>query len=106
MMSEQSSDVKPSGKSGKVLVVILVVALVLLLGAIATIFVREGNLKQTNARLMVAYAQLDSIGEEMDSKIVQIEQLGGNVEELTAVRIPWSGKKKDCLKRVCGRANR
>jgi flagellar basal body-associated protein FliL len=97
MMSEQSSDVKPSGKSGKVLVVILVVALVLLLGAIATIFVREGNLKQTNARLMVAYAQLDSIGEEMDSKIVQIEQLGGNVEELTAVRDSLEREKEGLL---------
>jgi FtsZ-binding cell division protein ZapB len=74
-----------------------VVALVLLLGAIATIFVREGNLKQTNARLMVAYAQLDSIGEEMDSKIVQIEQLGGNVEELTAVRDSLEREKEGLL---------
>jgi chromosome segregation ATPase len=46
---------------------------------------------------MVAYAQLDSIGEEMDSKIVQIEQLGGNVEELTAVRDSLEREKEGLL---------
>jgi hypothetical protein len=66
-------------------------------GALALNFVRENNLKDTNARLMVAYSQLDSIGNEMDSKIMQIEQLGGNVEELTTIRDSLELEKESLL---------
>jgi regulator of replication initiation timing len=79
------------------LIYVVAILAVLLVGALALNFVRENNLKDTNARLMVAYSQLDSIGNEMDSKIMQIEQLGGNVEELTTIRDSLELEKESLL---------
>jgi hypothetical protein len=79
------------------LIYVVAILAVLLVGALALNFVRENNLKNTNARLMVAYSQLDSIGNEMDSKILQIEQLGGNVEELTTIRDSLELEKESLL---------
>jgi regulator of replication initiation timing len=99
-MSEQANSTPPtseSRKSNKTLIYVVAILAVLLVGALALNFVRENNLKDTNARLMVAYSQLDSIGNEMDSKIMQIEQLGGNVEELTTIRDSLELEKESLL---------
>jgi regulator of replication initiation timing len=99
-MSEQANSTPPtseSRKSNKTLIYVVAILAVLLVGALALNFVRENNLKNTNARLMVAYSQLDSIGNEMDSKIMQIEQLGGNVEELTTIRDSLELEKESLL---------
>jgi regulator of replication initiation timing len=99
-MSEQANSTPPtseSRKSNKTLIYVVAILAVLLVGALALNFVRENNLKNTNARLMVAYSQLDSIGNEMDSKILQIEQLGGNVEELTTIRDSLELEKESLL---------
>lgn len=99
-MSEQANSTPPtseSRKSNKTLIYVVAILAVLLVGALALNFVRENNLKDTNARLMVAYSQLDSIGNEMDSKILQIEQLGGNVEELTTIRDSLELEKESLL---------
>lgn len=100
-MSEQISNTPPPSKepkkSGKVLIYVVAVLAVLLVGALVLNFIRENNLKETNAKLMVAYSQLDSIGNEMDTKIVQIEELGGNVEELTLIRDSLESEKEGLL---------
>jgi hypothetical protein len=100
-MSEQTNNAsKPSTepkKSNKVLIYVVAVLAVLLVGALVLNFIRESNLKETNAKLMVAYSQLDSIGQEMDSKIIQIEQLGGDVEELTVIRDSLEREKENLL---------
>lgn len=99
-MSEQANNTTPSAeprKSNKTMIYVAAVLAVLLVGALVLNFIRENNLKDTNAKLMVAYSQLDSIGNEMDSKIVQIEQLGGNVEELTAIRDSLELEKESLL---------
>ena len=99
-MSEQANNTTSSAeprKSNKTLIYVVAILAVLLVGALVLNFIRENNLKDTNARLMVAYSQLDSIGNEMDSKIVQIEQLGGNVEELTAIRDSLELEKESLL---------
>ena len=100
-MSEQTNNTsKPSAepkKSNKVLIYVVAVLAVLLVGALVLNFIRESNLKETNAKLMVAYSQLDSIGQEMDSKIIQIEQLGGDVEELTVIRDSLEREKESLL---------
>lgn len=100
-MSEQSGNAlqepNPTKKSNKVLIYVVAILAVLLVAALVINFIREDNLKQTNARLMVAYSQLDSIGKEMDSKIIQIEELGGNIEELTIVRDSLEREKQGLL---------
>lgn len=99
-MSEQTNDTKTSPqpkKTNRVLIYVVAGLAVLLVGALVLNFIRENNLKETNAKLMVAYSQLDSIGQEMDKKIVQIEQLGGNVEELTMIRDSLEQEKVDLL---------
>ena len=74
-MSEQTNNTTPSTepkKSNRTLIYVVAILAVLLVGALVLNFIRENNLKDTNAKLMVAYSQLDSIGKEMDSKIMQI----------------------------------
>lgn len=100
-MSTQTDNTRPETstpkKSNKILIYVVAALAVLLVAALVVNFMREDNLKKTNARLMVAYSQLDSIGREMDQKIIEIDQLGGNVEELTAVRDSLEREKEGLL---------
>jgi hypothetical protein len=100
-MSTQTDNTRPETalpkKSNKILIYVVAILAVLLVAALVVNFMREDNLKKTNARLMVAYSQLDSIGSEMDQKIIQIEQLGGNVEELIVVRDSLEREKTGLL---------
>ena len=96
-MSDLSKNNPSSGtepkKSSKVLIIVVATLAVLLVAALVINFMREKELKQRNADLMVAYSSLDSIGNEMKQKIFEIEQLGGNVEELIVVRREKNHKK-------------
>ena len=100
-MSTQTENPRPETttqkKSNKILIYVVAILAVLLVAALVVNFMREDNLKKTNARLMVAYSQLDSIGNEMDQKILQIEQLGGNVDELIMVRDSLEREKTGLL---------
>lgn len=100
-MSDQSSGPSPSTpapkKSGKALVYVVAALAVLLVAALVVNFMRENNLKERNAELMVAYARLDSIGNEMQAKIVEIEQLGGNIDTLQMIRDSLETEKTDLL---------
>jgi len=87
----------PQKKSGKVLIYVVAILAVVLVGILVLNFIREGKLKQTNAELMVAYGRLDSIGNELQSKIVQIEELGGNIDELTVIKDSLEREKVDLL---------
>jgi len=88
------SDIKnnnPSGdgagkKSGKVLIYVVVILAVVLAAMLIVNFIREGKMKQTNAELLLTYGRLDSISDELQSKIVQIQELGGNIEELKMIQ--------------------
>ena len=84
-------------KSGKVLIYVVAALAVLLVAALVVNFIRENNLKESNAKLMIAYSQLDSIGNEMDIKIVEIEELGGDVVELSLVRDSLEQEKEGLL---------
>lgn len=89
-MSEQSGNISSSSsepkKSNKTLIIVVVGLAVLLVAALVINFIRENNLKEKNAELMVAYSRLDSIGTEMESKIIEIEQLGGNIDTLQMIK--------------------
>jgi cell division protein ZapB len=75
-----------SRKSNRTLIYVVVGLAVLLVAAIVINIVRENNLKERDRELMVAYDRLDSIGTELNDKIVEIRRLGGNVEELEQAR--------------------
>lgn len=89
-MNEQSNNISSSAsepkKSNKTLIYVVVGLAVLLVAALVVNFIRENNLKERNAELMVAYSRLDSIGSEMQAKIIEIEQLGGNIDTLSMIK--------------------
>ena len=100
-MSETSGNIstpEKSPKKSKTLLFVVIGLAVLLIAALVYNFMREQKLKETQAELMKTYSQLDSIGNEMQKKIVEIEQLGGNVEELTMVRDSLMREKESLLK--------
>lgn len=81
-------------KSNKVLIYVVVALAVLLIGALVVNFIRENNLKKKTTELMVALSSLDSIGSEMQKKIIEIEQLGGNIDTLTMMKDSLEMEKK------------
>ena len=98
-MSEQSDNIaspKPK-KSNKTLIFVVVGLAVLLVAALVVNFIRENNLREKNAELMVAYSRLDSIGNEMQAKIIEIEQLGGNIDTLQMIKDSLEIEKADLL---------
>jgi len=89
-MSEQSSNISSPAsepkKSNKTLIYVVVGLAILLVAALVVNFIRENNLKERNAELMVAYSRLDSIGNEMQARIIGIEQLGGDIDTLQMIK--------------------
>ncbi len=92
----QNSQSEPK-KSNKVLIIVVVVLALLLVAALVINFMRGTELEQRNADLMKAYSSLDSIDNEMKAKIIEIEDLGGNVEELSMVRDSLVREKEGLL---------
>ncbi|MCK5280665.1 MAG: chromosome segregation protein SMC, partial [Cyclobacteriaceae bacterium] len=68
-------------------------------------FIRENNLKKKTTELMVALSSLDSIGNEMQKKIIEIEQLGGNIDTLIMMKDSLEMEKKS-LKEEGMRSNK
>ena len=100
-MSEQTSNFSSMGsepkKSNKTLIYVVVGLAILLVAALVINFIRENNLRERNAELMIAYSSLDSIGNEMQSKIVEIERLGGNIDTLQMIKDSLETEKADLL---------
>ncbi|MCK5104624.1 MAG: chromosome segregation protein SMC [Cyclobacteriaceae bacterium] len=100
-MSEQSGNIQTSTpepkKTNRVLIYIVAALAVLLVAALVVNFIRENNLRERNAELMVVYSRLDSIGNEMQLKIVEIEQLGGNIDTLTMIKDSLEIEKESLL---------
>jgi len=103
-MSEQTSNsTTPSAepkKSGKALIYVVAVLAVLLVTALIYTFIKQNQFEQINKDLVDVYTvQLDSISSEMQSKIEEIEQLGGNIDTLLLVRDSLESEK-EALKEV------
>lgn len=96
-MNEQTGKTPPTKKSGKALIYVVAALAVLLVAALVVNFIREQNLKERNAELMIAYSRLDSIGTEMQAKIIEIEQLGGNIDTLQMIQDSLETEKADLL---------
>jgi len=87
-MSDKSDDLKsiePKKKSNVVLIFIVAALAVMLVAALVINYISQNDLKDRNAELMVVYSKLDSIGGEMQQKIIEIEMLGGNVDTLNMI---------------------
>lgn len=97
-MSNLSEKATPPKKSNKTMVYVVAVLAVLLVAALVVNFVREKNLRERNSELMVAYSRLDSIGSQMQQKMVEIEQLGGNIDTLRMIRDSLETEKESLLK--------
>jgi hypothetical protein len=100
-MSEQAENTpstpeKPQ-KSNKVLIYVVAALAVLLVAALVVNYLRENDLRSRNAELMVVYTKLDSIGNEMEEKIIEIEQLGGNIDTLTMMKDSLEMEKEGLL---------
>ena len=100
-MNEQTSNTSSAApaprKSNKTLIYVVVGLAVLLVAALVVNFIRENNLKEKNAELMVAYSRLDSIGNQMQEKIIEIEQLGGNIDTLQMIKDSLETEKAGLL---------
>jgi FtsZ-binding cell division protein ZapB len=55
------------------------------------------EVSQVNRDLMIASAKLDSIGTQLDSKIAEISALGGQVEELQALKAQLDKDKRNLI---------
>ena len=73
-MSEQTGNKQTSApqpkKTNRVLTYVVAALALLLIAALVVNYIRENNLRERNAELMVMYTRLDSIGNEMQRKIV------------------------------------
>lgn len=100
-MNEQTSNLNSQSsapkKSGRVLIYVVVALAVLLVATLVINFIRESKLKDRNAELMVAYSRLDSIGSELQERIIEIEQLGGNIDTLTMIKDSLEMEKQSLL---------
>lgn len=100
-MSEQSGKIDTSApvpkKTNKVLIYVVAALAVLLVAALVVNYIRENNLRERNAELMVVYSRLDSIGNEMQTKIVEIKQLGGNIDTLQMIKDSLEIEKESLL---------
>ncbi|MCC5931597.1 MAG: chromosome segregation protein SMC [Cyclobacteriaceae bacterium] len=81
----------------KVLTWALVLITILLVGAIVMIFYRGSVIKQRNQEVLRTYERLDSIGNELQKRSIEIEKLGGDIAELTAVRAELEQEKQDLI---------
>ncbi|MCK5367797.1 MAG: chromosome segregation protein SMC, partial [Cyclobacteriaceae bacterium] len=104
-MNEQTDSKFPSTSepknSNKSLIYIVAALAILLVASIAIYFIRGNILKernaQINAEIMIVYTRLDSIGNEMQVKITEIEQLGGNIDTLTMIKDSLEMEKESLL---------
>ena len=67
---------------------------ILLIASVLLWLNRESKLRERDLALRTAYRQLDSIGVEMDKKIIEIDHLGGDIEELNTIRDSLESEKE------------
>lgn len=91
---------KSSGTSSNKTVFIAVISvLAIALAVMAYLFLNKNKqLEESGIELKGAYDQLDSISQELEIKIVEIEKLGGDITELEEVKAQLEKEKEDLWK--------
>ena len=97
----------PKSNMGLVIALIIVVLLAAATGVY--FFLKGERLAEENAdkekQLQQAYFDLDSIGSELDGKILKIRQLGGDVDSLVAVKAELEEEKSRLRRREINQTN-
>ena len=89
--------VAPQPRSNRGLIIALIILVLAIAAAGIYFYQQTQNLAEEAAQkeqqLQQAYYDLDSIGSELDDKILRIRELGGNVDSLVAVKAELEGEK-------------
>jgi len=90
----------PSQKSNKtgLYVTIIIILVIGLSVALFFTFQKKRQVEQKDSELLTAYERLDSISDVLGTKIIQIEELGGDVEELDSIKTELEKEKENLLK--------
>ncbi len=86
-----------SNNKSRTLIWVIVVVSLLLVAAVVMIFLRGSVIKERNQEVLMAYERLDSIGGELQKRLIEIEKLGGNIEELTLAREELEQEKQQLI---------
>lgn len=91
------------------LVIALVIVVLLAVGAGVYLYLKNEKLADEKAdieqQLQQAYFDLDSIGTQLDEKILTIRQLGGDVDSLVAVKAELENEKSRLRRREINQSN-
>lgn len=87
---------EPEKKKGSSRVFIsIIVLLVIALGVVG--FLTFQKVEEKDTELMLAYERLDSISDQLNNKIIEIRELGGDVTELTKAKQALETEKENLL---------
>lgn len=100
--NEPQAEIKqPSGQKNRTPIFIII--LVILLGVVIFFFMQNKKLEEERARqaeeISQTYLQLDSISNQLDLRIQTIQELGGEIDTLVALKAQLENDKKSLLKR-------
>lgn len=98
----QTSDQQEQPKKGNILVAVLLILLVIVGGGLVYKFIEGDKLEkekqQTEAELDATFDKLDSISNQLDTKILEISQLGGEIDTLLQIKEQLEADKKQLRK--------
>ena len=89
---------KKNKNSNKIIIVISLIAVLAVVVGIKFYLDSENENEELRASLEQTYGELDSISTQLDSKIAEIEALGGDVTELQLIRKNLEAEKEDLKK--------
>lgn len=98
-MAEYNAEPKKSGNSAKVVTAAVIGLLIVIMGVVWYMDYQEDQkrdeeLAAKNSELLETYDKLDEMETQLNQRIAEIEQLGGNVEELERAKAALEEEKK------------
>lgn len=94
----ESQNTPEKGQNKRIVTVVLVLLLVTVGGALIYKFIESSELAEQNrttqAQLDQAYNDLDSMSNELDTRILKIAQLGGEIDTLLQIKMQLEEEKK------------
>lgn len=97
------------GQNKRIVTVLLVILLIAAGGALIYKFIESSRLAEQNrltqAQLDQAYNDLDSMSNELDTRILKIAQLGGEIDTLLQIKMKLEEEKKAFRKKVYKQIN-
>lgn len=105
----ESKAIPEKGQSKRIVIVVLVLLLVAAGGAFVYKYIESADLtkqnQMTQAQLDQAYNDLDSMSNELDSRILKIAQLGGEIDTLLQIKTQLEEEKKAFRKKAYKQIN-